>query len=51
MRPFPPPYKWLFKTPEWIRADAALRHKLNIIRVLHVVGTCVGLLFFAFIFI
>src|ERR1700693_744293 len=36
MRPFPPPYKWIFKTPEWIRADRRLVFKLNLIRLLHI---------------
>jgi hypothetical protein len=51
MRPFPPPYKWLFITPPWIRAERRLLYKLNMIRLLHVLGTGLGLFFFACVFI
>jgi hypothetical protein len=51
MRPFPPQFKWLFKTPDWIRAEPRLLYKLNIIRLLHVVGTVLGLFFSACFFI
>jgi|SRR5579864_5915367 len=50
MNPFAPPLIWLFRTPQWIRSEPALRHKLNIIRLLNVVGTTVGLFFLVFIF-
>jgi hypothetical protein len=47
MRPFAPPFKWVyFKTPDWIRADRRLVFKLNLIRLLHFAGTCVALILF-----
>ena|ERR1700730_9204058 len=51
MRPFPPTYRWLYRAPDWIRADSRLRRKLNIIRALHFFGTVFGLFFFVRFFI
>src|SRR5947207_10126469 len=51
LRPFAPPLGWLFKSPAWIRAEPGLLRKLNMIRLLFVLGTGLGLFFFARVFI
>jgi hypothetical protein len=45
VRPFPPTYRWVYRAPEWIRADPRLYRKLTVIRALHFVGSSVFLIF------
>jgi hypothetical protein len=41
-------YRWIFKTPDWIRSEPTCLKKLNLIRFLHALGTALFIVFLAF---